>query len=58
MAGKSSDDIDKRIKELEKIVTNEEIKVKEKNRNYHDDRAERQTSWEKFGAKDEDRDRT
>jgi hypothetical protein len=53
-----SDDIDKRIKELEKTVTNEEIKLMEKNRWYHDHLAGRQISWEKGGSKDEDRDRT
>jgi len=53
-----SDDIDKRIKELEQTVTNEEIKLKEKNKWYHDHLAERQINWEKAGSKDEDRDRT
>jgi hypothetical protein len=53
-----SDDIDKRIKELEKTGTNEEIKLIEKNRSHHDNRAERQIGWEESGSRDEDRDRT
>jgi uncharacterized protein YdcH (DUF465 family) len=56
MSEESSDRLDKRIKELEKNVTMEEIKLKEKNRSYHDRMAERQIRWERFGAKDEDRD--
>jgi len=58
MAEKKSDDIDKRIKELEKTVTNEEIILKQKNRTYHDRQSERQISWERSGSKDENRDRT
>jgi hypothetical protein len=52
----SSDSLDKRIKELEKTVTLEEIKLKDKNRWYHDHLAERQINWERSGAKDEERD--
>jgi hypothetical protein len=46
---------DKRIKEIEQRIKNEELQQKEQHRHWHDFNAKRQEMWERRGARDDDR---